>query len=329
MLGMGYTAIGIDCMYLWLQIMKVFTLILLFFGVFSVMHVFKNGFKKKQSSIITVYVHGTLFHFRNIFAKIPAAAKLTYVPDGLFLVKNLDKDVLPHELALEFCNGDSERFSFDDFYSFGWSGKLSFSERQKWGKLLAQQLCDLSIEYTKRDGVDPIIRIVTFSHGGNVALNTAQYLSPELRVELFLIACPVQPDTEPFVSAGCFSKIYTIYSLHDLIQVIDPINICRNIKRKIKKETRSEKLLSTRSLSYDLDKIKQACISVNGKHIGHLELFHLFNKHIPFVLQQLDSCLDVKGANILHIDVQDPHFSFLNPINIVKVLQGKEKNKKE
>lgn len=323
---MCYTSNNIDYMYLWgLQIMKKFTLTLLFFGAFSVMYIFKNGFQKKQSSIITVYVHGTLFHFRNVFAKIPAAAKLTYVPDGLFLVKNLDKDVLPYSLALDFCNGDSERFSFDNFYSFGWSGKLSFSERQKWGKLLAQQLCDLSLKYKECDGIAPIIRIVTFSHGGNVALNMAQYLSSELRVELFLIACPVQPDTELFISADCFSKIYTIYSLQDLIQVMDPVNICRNIKRKIKKETKSKKILSTRSLSYNLDKIKQACVSVNGKHIGHLELFHLFNKHIPFVLRQLDSFLSIKGTNVLHVDVQDPCFSFLNPINLVNVLQGKEK----
>lgn len=313
-------------MYLWgLQIMKKIVLMMGLFGVFGVMCIAKNCFKKKQPSIVTVYVHGTLFHFRNIFAKIPAAAKLTYVPDGLFPVKNLEKDVLPHDLALDFCKGDPERFSFEDFYSFGWSGKLSFNERQKWGKLLAQQLCDLCLEYTKCNGVAPIIRVVTFSHGGNVALNIAQFLPTGIQVELFLIACPMQPDTESFVLADCFSKVYTIYSLQDLIQVIDPMNVCRNIKRKIKKETKSKKILSARSLSYNHDKIKQACISVNGKYIGHLELFHLFNKHVPFVLQQLDSFSDIKGTNVLHIDVQDPRFSFLNPINIVNVLQGKEK----
>lgn len=306
--------------------MKKTALIMGLFGVFGFMCIAKNCFKKKQPSIVTVYVHGTLFHFRNIFAKIPAAAKLTYVPDGLFLVKNLEKDVLPQDLALDLCKGDSERFSFDDFYSFGWSGKLSFDERYKWGKLLAQQLCDLSLEYAKRDGVAPTIRVITFSHGGNVALNMAQFLPSNIFVELFLIACPMQPDTESFALAECFSKIYTIYSLNDVIQVVDPANVCRNIKRKIKKETTSKKLLSARSLSYDVDKIKQACVSVNGKYIGHLELFHLFNKHVPFVLQQLDSLSNIKGTNILAIDVQDPRFPFFNGINVVKVLQGKEKN---
>lgn len=296
------------------------------FGVFGVMCITKNCFEKKHSAIITVYVHGTLFNLRNVFAKIPAAAKLTYVPDGLYPVKNLEKDVLPHDLALDFCSQDPKRFSFDDFYSFGWSGKLSFSERQKWGKLLSQQLYNLSLDYTKHDGIKPTIRVVTFSHGGNVALNMAQFLPASIQVELILIACPIQPDTESFVLYDCFSKIYTVYSLQDLIQVIDPINVCLNIKRTIKKEASIPKILSARSLSYNHEKIKQACISVNGKYIGHLELFHLFNKHVPFVLQQLDESLDINGTNVLQLDVQDPHFAFLNPINIVKVLRGKEKN---
>ena len=303
-----------------------FTTILLW--AFGAMGIAKNNLKPKRPTVVTVYVHGTLFQFRKIFSKIPAAAKLTYVPDGLSLVKNLDTETLTYDLATDFCVGDPKRFSLDDFYAFGWSGKLSFKERQKWGKILAQQLSDLSKEYVKRDGIAPVIKVVTFSHGGNVALNMAQFLRSKIKIELFLVACPIQPDTEKFALSECFSKIYTIYSLNDLIQVVDPANICRNIKRKIKKESTSKKILSMRYFVHDSSKIKQACVTVNGKHIGHLELFHLFNKHIPFVLQRLDSLPEIKGTNMLNIDICDQNFCFLNGVNIVKVLQGKEKGSK-
>lgn len=323
--------------------MKFQVLIILLLGVFGVMFVInKNCFNlflqkkpscvldgpidtQKDRAVVTIYVHGTLFCFRNIFAKIPAAANLTYVPDGLTLVSDLSAKALPHELALEFCKKDPKRFDFDNFYAFGWSGKLSFREREKVGKILAESLVSLSDQYEQKNGIKPIMQVVTFSHGGNVALNMAPFLPPNIKVELIIIGCPIQPDTEHFALYDCFSKIYTIFSFNDFIQVVDPINICKNIKRKVVKKTNVQKILSTRFLGFDNDKIKQACVSVNGKYIGHLQLFHLFNKHVPDVLVKLDEYCEITGTDVLIMNIEDRQFPSFYGINVIDIVQGKEK----
>lgn len=298
-------------------IMKLQTVVIMvLLGVVGAMFVIKKE-KKKRSAIITVYVHGTLFNWRNILAKIPVAADLAYVPDGLTLVKDLGKNTVARKMATLFCKEDPNRFVYSDFYAFGWSGKLSFDERQRAAQGLVQELQRVVSEYVKIHGIQPTIRIVTFSHGGNVALNMAQFLPKDMVVELILIACPVQTDTEEFVLSDNFSKVYLIYSHKDIIQIIDPIHICRSIKEG------NHKKISTRFFDYNVDKLKQICVSVNGSYIGHFELFQLFNKYIPDVLKQVDSLPEIKGTSIFYFDAKDPKFPFLNGINVVDVLQGK------
>lgn len=292
-------------------------MVLLVGGIGVMFGIKKN--QKKQPSVITVYVHGTLFHWRKILAKIPVAADLAYVPDGLTLVKDLDENTVARKMATLFCQKDSERFQMSGFYAFGWSGKLSCKERIKWAQRLAQELEKLSQMYTEKDGIEPIIRVVTFSHGGNVALNLAQFLPEDMSVELILIANPIQNDTEHFVLSDSFSKVYMIYSCKDLMQVIDPIHICRSIKNGC------EKKISRRFFQYDVEKLKQVCVSVNGRHIGHFELFQMFNKHVPDVLKQVDALPKKNGTSILSMDVQDPSFTFLNGFNVVDVLKGVDK----
>ncbi|MBI2353169.1 hypothetical protein HYV11_02925 [Candidatus Dependentiae bacterium] len=290
-------------------------------GCYSILAIQKKA-KKQKSAIISVYVHGTLFNWRRLLSKIPAAADLTYVPDGLTLVEKLKPNTVARKMATLFCKKDPNRFSYSDFYAFGWSGKLSFQERKKWAQRLAAELIDISNLYYEKHGIRPTVRVVTFSHGGNVALHLAEFLPKNFKLELFLIACPVQNDTKDFLLYDCFSKIYMIYSMNDVIQVIDPIHVCKSIKNKNKKK------LSARFFNYDIEKLKQACVSVNGKYIGHYELFQSFNKHIPMVLKQLDSSLEKKGTNILDVDILDDSFIFFNYINIIDVLNGKCKEKK-
>ena len=290
-------------------------------GFIGAMFVHKQNVKRR-SSVISVYVHGTLFNWRNLFASIPGAAELTYVPDGLTPVSDLDEKAVARCLAQDFCSRDKRRFVYDNFYAFGWSGKLSFEEREKSAKFLSQELVKLAHEHEERYGIQPIIRLVSFSHGGNVALNLAQFLPKDIQVELVLIACPVQPETENFVLADCFTKIYVISSLNDFAQVADPLNIYRNLKRGDAKK----QVLSQRFFNHNVDKLKQACVSVNGTYLGHLELFQLFNKHIPAVLNRLDALTDIKGSTKFYFDVEDKYFPFLNGVNVIDVLKGRVKD---
>lgn len=82
-------------------------------------------------------------------------------------------------------------------YIFGWSGKLSFTEREKEARNLYHALQNISIKYKNTYNTQPIIRIIAHSHGGNVALNLAKIHKQEnafaLYVdELILLGCPVQ-----------------------------------------------------------------------------------------------------------------------------------------
>lgn len=290
-------------------------------GLIGAMFCFSK-YQKKRSAVISVYVHGTLFNWRNLLSYIPGAAELTYVPDGLTNVKDLGDQTVGNKLATYFSKKDPKRFVYDNFYTFGWNGKLSFEQRKKSAETLAKELQELVQNYYERYGIKPVIRIVTFSHGGNVALNLAHFLPSDMEVDLILIACPVQPETEDLILADCFTKVYVISSLNDVLQVADPQNVYKNIGR----DDKSKPLLSQRFFKHDNDKIKQACVSVNGTYLGHIELFQQFNKHIPKVLNRLDVLSDVKGNTVGYIDVSDPEFPFLNGFNIIKVLKGKRED---
>ena len=299
---------------------KKIKILLIIVGVITAMFLLEKD-QKRRSAVISVYVHGTLLGWQSIISSISGMPDLGAVPPGLTLVKDLEKDAIARRLAADFCKKDSGKFVWDKFYAFGWSGKLSFEARKDASKIFADQLIDLSNKHESEFGIKPIIRIVTFSHGGNVALNLANFLPKDMRIELVLIACPIQSDTERLVFSEIFSKIYVIYSMNDVLQIADPVNIYRNIEFD-----RSKNILSQRFFNYDLNKIKQICVSVNGTYLGHLELFNLFNKHIPAVLNRVDMLPEIKGNEKYYFDVDDPSFKFLNGMNLVDVLAGKPEN---
>lgn len=108
---------------------------------------------------------------------------------------------------------------------FGWSGVLTQDGRKKAGFELYDALClyrdQLRFEY----GVEPIIRLVTHSHGGNVALwlpcaeeEKKQNLTVDM---LYMLAPPVQVETAPFVESTLFKSLMLGWSSSDRIQPND------------------------------------------------------------------------------------------------------------
>jgi len=57
----------------------------------------------------------------------------------------------------------------NQFYTFGWPGLISKASRQRQALYLYNALCR-ELERYKTKGIKPHIRLITFSHGGNVAL---------------------------------------------------------------------------------------------------------------------------------------------------------------
>ena len=126
------------------------------------------------------------------------------------------------------------------FYTFGWSGLLSSQVRYQEALIFYDQL-DKEITRLRAKGLEPKIQTVAYSHGGYVALKTADAADQNLLHanidtnssastppsfpwyidELILIGVPVIPDSDFLVQHPLFKKIFHFYSPADRVQVVD------------------------------------------------------------------------------------------------------------
>src|SRR6266404_5896429 len=113
------------------------------------------------------------------------------------------------------------------YYTFGWSGLLSPTNRYADSiKLLESLTLELQEKYWK-NGIFPKIRLVGYSHGGNVCLNVAAArrnvypTSPISIDELILVGVPIQTETDYLVTDPIFKKIYHFFSQKDRCVVCD------------------------------------------------------------------------------------------------------------
>jgi hypothetical protein len=114
------------------------------------------------------------------------------------------------------------------YYTFGWKGIIHLYTRYEEAKNLMSQLC-AELKRLNAQGIYPKIKIVTYSHGGNVALNLAAVKDDDPMVmtepfeidELVMFATPVQKATDYLVASKMFKKVYHFYSYNDGIQTLD------------------------------------------------------------------------------------------------------------
>lgn len=103
--------------------------------------------------------------------------------------------------------------SYDSFYFFRWTGRLSPQERKNAAQSLATLL---------RNHKGPVT-LICHSHGCNVALLLAELNLPDQTIDkLILLAPPVQKATAQHSSSPLFKKVISLYSSADIIQVADP-----------------------------------------------------------------------------------------------------------
>ena len=116
--------------------------------------------------------------------------------------------------------------SGDLYYTFGWNGLLSQTKRYQAARIFYQELKD-ELAQLKLLGIIPTLRIITYSHGGNVALNLPAIAFerdehvPFVVDELVLLGMPVQTETDFLICDPLFKKIYHIYSDADVVQSLD------------------------------------------------------------------------------------------------------------
>ena len=173
------------------------------------------------------------------------------------------------------------------FYLFGWSGKLSYQEREDTARILYNEIKALIAEYKKQYGTTPALRLITHSHGGNVALNLAKIKEAgdtEFVIdELILLACPVQIKTAPLIKDKLFKKIYSLYSTRDLIQILDPQEVYNNLKEK------RFPLFSQRRFP-DQANLRQIIVKRKKRAISHVEfMLEKFLTTLPTILDELDN----------------------------------------
>ncbi len=129
------------------------------------------------------------------------------------------------------------------------------------------------IEY----GMIPKIRLIGFSHGGNVVLHTANYLplivnDQHVQIEVWIFGTPVQHANKNLVNSKHFSKVYSFYSTKDWLQRMDPQGL-----RKAKIDIKN--LWSDRMFELS-DRCIQVEFTVNGKPISHTYYRSVF-KYFP------------------------------------------------
>lgn len=237
----------------------------------------EKSIENTSKKTVTVWVHGT-----RLLTKF-GAQELFYSPDGMKAVKDIPENYHMHKIAKKLSELNNERFQFENFYLFGWTGKLSFEKRKEAAKELYKALVELAKEYKKLYGQYPTFRIITHSHGGNVALNLCNFYdesTPFVVSELVLLACPVQERTKIGIECPLFERAYSFFSKGEFLQVIDPQGLYQGNK--------IYPLFSKRVFP-DNVKLSQAEIKMYGRPILHVEflLGHFLYK-LPSMLDALD-----------------------------------------
>lgn len=132
------------------------------------------------------------------------------------------------------CNIPDEH---NHYYTYGWSGLLSKSVRYKNAFGLFTALEQLVYEY-QQQGITPKIRLIGYSHGGNVCLNLAAIhqqefpYSPLAIHQLILIGMPVVPESDYLVTDPMFKRVYHLYSNKDRVQTLDLFSTNRTFSNR-------------------------------------------------------------------------------------------------
>lgn len=114
----------------------------------------------------------------------------------------------------------------DEYYTFGWSGLISNKLRYLEAAFLYQDLERIS-KKLQRQGYNPRVRLIGYSHGGNLALQLGALHSTKTAEEIFyvdelwLLGTPIQVETDYLINSPIFKKVFNFYSRADRVQTLD------------------------------------------------------------------------------------------------------------
>lgn len=253
-----------------------------------------------QDHTITVFVHGT-FPVRKILQHIPGGRSLIYCPQGLSLAKKLPKTYHFHKMAQGCVSCDPERYTFDQFYIFGWKSEHIYHEtRMLAAERLVNGLQSLVNDYYAQHHIIPTIQLIGFSHGGNVVLNTANYLpllvdDTKVPVKIWLFGTPVQKINQDCVNSKNFNKVYSVYSSKDWLQRMDPQGL--RDKKYRKNNFWSDRTFDT---AYSCVQVN---FTVNNKPISH-SYYRCIFKYFAKIQQQVEEVSKNMNTGFISINLQ-------------------------
>jgi hypothetical protein len=232
----------------------------------------------ERQHVINVWIHGTRLY------SPPPLHNFLYSAPGLQRACDYQTKYHMHQIGKTLSQAAPHIFPLDSLYIFGWSGKLDFGVREQGAADLYKQLVVIQDQYEKTHGIKPIIRMITHSHGGNVALNLARVAGKKEDFcvdELILLACPVQDQTACLVKSPLFKRIFAIYSHLDLFQILDPQGLYKN-------EIKASSWLSGRYFP-EQENLEQVTIKLNGRAIFHGEfVFPRFLTFLADIISTMD-----------------------------------------
>lgn len=257
---------------------------------------------------VTIWVHGTKQFFSKFFCK-----NFFYNRIGLHPAHSFEPKYNLRTIADCLAAQNAEIFPFQHLYFFGWDGRLSFAARQQASEHLYQAIKNLRQEYYQQYHCYPFLRLITHSHGGNVALFLADFFTAHDNFaidELILLACPVQAVTEPNAHRPMFTKIYSIFSKSDSLQILDPQGLYywHNYMNGTVKEKIESSFFSQRTFIPD-KKIVQIMVKFNYTTFGfsrdlmHVEfLFPDFLNNLSAILAYADK-LQNNATTVIEVKI--------------------------
>lgn len=235
---------------------------------------------------ITVWVHGTNpapdFLWTGQYS--PFRSWL-YAAPGLSLAKELPQNYYFHKLAKQCAKHDESEFSYDFFYTYGWpSTILSAATRKIEGKKLFEQLNAVIEQYRQACG-HLKVRLVGFSHGGNVILNMLSCLPfscLDIDLEVVFLGIPVQELTRKYINNFYVSRALSFYTDADWLQVMD-LQALQNWDQNVP--------WFSQRIFQDDDQVIQIKLTIDGKSIGHRD-YRLMNHHLPNMLHKVHAMIE-------------------------------------
>jgi hypothetical protein len=99
-----------------------------------------------------------------------------------------------------------------EWLTFGWSGAMNHLERLWESQNLIDALTDY-LEQKRKIFPNLKVRLVTYSHGSNIALNIAHLNPGNLQIDqLIMLGTPVFAENEICIYSPIFKEIFSIYS---------------------------------------------------------------------------------------------------------------------